>query len=158
METDDRQLSRRPGAKAFVVHRGRVLFLYRDHGPGAGNWNLPGGAIEPGESPDQAIRRELAEEIHLNANAVSALGWHRHADGTEVHRYLVRLTDAEAASLRPGNEEQEFRFVRVDELDALPTSNRLKAFLRSIAGPLRTMVEGGEAVDAARLGLNPPLR
>lgn len=152
----DAGLSRVPGAKAFVVHRGKLLFLKREHGPGAGHWNLPGGAIEPGETPDLAIRRELTEEICIAPADITYLGWHRHADGTEVHRHLVRLTDAEAAALRPGNEEQEFRFHAVDEIAQLPTSQRLKAFLQSILDPLRALVGGGPVPPPEALRLDRP--
>jgi 8-oxo-dGTP pyrophosphatase MutT (NUDIX family) len=43
----------------------------RDH---AGQWALPGGRIEAGESPEQAALRELAEEVHLNLDATAVLG------------------------------------------------------------------------------------
>lgn len=43
----------------------------RDH---AGQWALPGGRIEAGESPEQAALRELAEEVHLILDATAVLG------------------------------------------------------------------------------------
>lgn len=55
--------------------RGRVLLLLR--GPTApwlpNRWNLPGGGIEYGESPEDAARRELAEEADLRAYALSPI-------------------------------------------------------------------------------------
>jgi 8-oxo-dGTP diphosphatase len=44
--------------------RGRVLLLKHRFRPGSG-WGMPGGFIEAGEQPDQAVRRELREEIGL---------------------------------------------------------------------------------------------
>ena len=44
--------------------RGRVLLLKHRFRPGAG-WGVPGGFMEEGEQPDEAIRRELREEIGL---------------------------------------------------------------------------------------------
>lgn len=54
--------------------RGRVLICQRPAGkPLAGYWEFPGGKIESGESPDAALRRELAEELDLEAGATQAL-------------------------------------------------------------------------------------
>ena len=44
--------------------RGRVLLLKHRFRPGAG-WGMPGGFMEEGEQPDEAVRRELREEIGL---------------------------------------------------------------------------------------------
>jgi 8-oxo-dGTP diphosphatase len=43
---------------------GRVLLLHHRFRPGSG-WGMPGGFIEPGEQPEEALRRELREEVGL---------------------------------------------------------------------------------------------
>jgi mutator protein MutT len=45
-------------------NRGRVLLLKHRFRPGAG-WGMPGGFMEAGEQPEEALRRELREEIGL---------------------------------------------------------------------------------------------
>ncbi len=51
-------------AAAVIVHEGRVLIAKRKTGdPFEGRWEFPGGKIDPGESPEQALRRELREEL-----------------------------------------------------------------------------------------------
>ena len=72
---------RRPAAVALVLlpdAEGRACFLLtrraaklRAH---ARQWALPGGRIEPGESPEDAARRELAEEVGLTLGADAVLG------------------------------------------------------------------------------------
>ena len=72
---------RRPAAVALVLlpdDRGRACFLMtrraktlRAH---AGQWALPGGRIDLGESPEDAVRRELHEETGLALDAGSVLG------------------------------------------------------------------------------------
>jgi ADP-ribose pyrophosphatase len=58
-----------------VLADGRILTLtgYR-HGPRRSCLTLPGGFIDPGESPEQAARRELVEETGLIAGSLTALG------------------------------------------------------------------------------------
>ncbi|KFI60093.1 DNA mismatch repair protein MutT [Bifidobacterium gallicum DSM 20093 = LMG 11596] len=51
-------------AGAAIVRDGRVLCAQRRSGKSlAGFWEFPGGKIEQGETPDQALRREIAEEL-----------------------------------------------------------------------------------------------
>lgn len=58
------------GSAAALILTRRALTL-RDH---AGQWALPGGRIEPGETPEQAALRELAEEVHLLLEPDAVLG------------------------------------------------------------------------------------
>jgi 8-oxo-dGTP diphosphatase len=56
---------------AAVIVEDRRLFLAR-RAPGqdlAGYWELPGGKLESGETPQQALERELAEEFSMSARA-----------------------------------------------------------------------------------------
>lgn len=59
---------RRASAHVVVIQSGRILLLRR--GPTApwapGKWGLPGGYVEPGETPAQAAVRELAEEAGID--------------------------------------------------------------------------------------------
>jgi 8-oxo-dGTP pyrophosphatase MutT (NUDIX family) len=62
-------------AALLVTPDGRYLMQHRDDIPHImlpGHWSCFGGAIEPGESPDAALRRELLEEIEFPAREVAA--------------------------------------------------------------------------------------
>ncbi|WP_449060302.1 NUDIX hydrolase [Planomonospora algeriensis] len=65
-------MSDRPAARAVCVDgSGRVLLMHwRDAVSGQTVWEPPGGGIDPGETPLEAARRELAEETGLPGEAV----------------------------------------------------------------------------------------
>lgn len=94
------------GARALVVDRaGRVLLLHAHDPdtPGRKWWELPGGSVEPGETPRDAVARELAEETGIQAREISRRLWTWEAryqlGGRRHHRrhtaYLVRLDGTE---------------------------------------------------------------
>jgi ADP-ribose pyrophosphatase YjhB (NUDIX family) len=59
-----------------VVHdaRGRLLLIRRGHEPSRGLWSLPGGRVEPGETPARAVEREVLEETRLVVRAGPPVG------------------------------------------------------------------------------------
>ncbi len=49
----------------LVIHQQQVLLIQRAINPEKGKWALPGGYMDAGEMPEEALRRELLEEVHL---------------------------------------------------------------------------------------------
>jgi 8-oxo-dGTP pyrophosphatase MutT (NUDIX family) len=60
------------GVKCVVEHDGKWLMIRNTYG--RGHWTFPGGAVERGEAPDAAARREVSEEVGITLSAVSPLG------------------------------------------------------------------------------------
>jgi ADP-ribose pyrophosphatase YjhB (NUDIX family) len=51
-----------------------MLMIRRGHDPGKGLWSIPGGRVEPGETDDQAVMREVREETGLDVTCGRLLG------------------------------------------------------------------------------------
>ena len=78
-------------AIALVDGEGRVLVQQRPPGkPMAGLWEFPGGKVEPGEIPEAALVRELAEELGIEI-AIEALAPIAFASEGLGERHLVLL-------------------------------------------------------------------
>ena len=76
----------------FVVTGGKVLLIHKKTGLGAGNYNGPGGRLEPGETPRQAAIREVQEELRVTPLGVRAVGElkFQFVDGFSIHGYVFR--------------------------------------------------------------------
>jgi 8-oxo-dGTP diphosphatase len=94
-------------ALALLEREGRWLLQLRDDVPGIvapGHWGLFGGHLDPGETPEQALRREVEEEINWVAGEVSL--WFSHQEPHRVlHVFHVQLTaPLETLELREGQD------------------------------------------------------
>lgn len=98
---------------------GCVLAALRPLGKSlGGQWEFPGGKVEPGESPAEALQRELQEELGITVQVETPLTVVRHDYGPfqiELHPFLVRLL---TGTPHP-HEHTELRWV------TLPTATEL---------------------------------
>jgi 8-oxo-dGTP diphosphatase len=116
----------RAGASAVLFRGEAVLLVERGGGPSEGLWSLPGGCIEPGETAEDAARREVHEETGLDPHIAGLAGVYdlidRDSDGAVVLHYVLatyfgRADDGEPL---PGSDAREARFIALDKLDELP--------------------------------------
>ena len=81
------------GVGAVVLVDNRVVLIRRRYAPLAGQWNLPGGAVELGETLEEAVVRELEEETGLHVRVGPAIDTfdriHRDADGRVQYHYVL---------------------------------------------------------------------
>ncbi len=92
--------------------RDRLLLIRRRHQPFAGQFALPGGFVDPGETTEDAARRELLEETGLQARDLRLLGVYskpgRDPRGWTISiAYLVTAFDGEAQA---GDDATEVSF------------------------------------------------
>ncbi|GAA2749533.1 MULTISPECIES: (deoxy)nucleoside triphosphate pyrophosphohydrolase [Kitasatospora] len=103
---------------AALIHRGRVLAARRK-APSevAGFWEFPGGKTEPGETEEQALERELQEELGVRARALRPLpGRWPVRPGLELRIWAAELVSGEPEPLQ---DHSELRWLGPDELDAV---------------------------------------
>lgn len=53
---------------AVLIHNNLVFACQRGYGEFKDMWEFPGGKVEPGESPEDALRREIREELEVDIN------------------------------------------------------------------------------------------
>lgn len=110
---------------------GRLLMIRRGHPPSEGSWSIPGGRVEPGESLEDAVLREVTEETGLTVE-VGPVAGRANIPGAGSSTYDVTdffCTAADGAAATAGDDAAEVRWVTRAEIDALQCSPGLVAHL-----------------------------
>ena len=113
-----------PGVAAVIRDAaGRILLQEKASGEG---WSLPAGAIEPGETPEQALKREVLEETGLSVESCQILGVfggakfrYVYANGDAVE-YTVVLYRCDVTQHHKGPLDPETRSLRYFGADEMP--------------------------------------
>ena len=114
---------------AVAMRDGELLLIERGRGVAVGQWSIPGGRVEFGETMADALRREVAEETGLQVVVGPVIGW-AERPSPEHHFVIVDFAvDVVGGALRAGDDAAGVRWVRFDELANLPLVDGLLAFL-----------------------------
>lgn len=115
---------------AVAVSEGQILLIRRGRGPAAGEWSVPGGRVEGGETLAEAVVRELAEETGLEAVCDGLVGWvERIGDG---HHFVIldfSVTVLTPDAPRAGDDAAEAAWVPLTEVAELRLVDGLAEFL-----------------------------
>lgn len=113
------------GVGAIIIDDGRVLLVKRGHPPLAGEWSIPGGVLEVGETLREAAIREAREETCLTVEPADLLGVYdrvlRDDEGRILYHYvlidfLCRRVSGEA---RAADDADEVRWFTPEETGKL---------------------------------------
>ena len=111
---------KRTDCVGVVCLRGdEVLLIQRGTAPRKGEWSIPGGRIEPGETEAQASLRELGEETSVSAELltkITALNADFEGYHYRLHDYLARWTSGEP---KAGDDADNARFIPLSEIETL---------------------------------------
>jgi 8-oxo-dGTP diphosphatase len=109
-------------AVALIDRDGRVLLAQRPEGKSmAGLWEFPGGKVEPGETPEAALIRELHEELGIDtwASCLAPLTFASHSYA-EFHLLMPLFACCKWQGIPDSKEGQALTWVRPDRLRDYP--------------------------------------
>jgi 8-oxo-dGTP diphosphatase len=117
---------------AVALHDGALLLVRRGRGPAAGEWSVPGGRVETGETLAAAVVREMLEETGLAAVVDGFLGWVERI-GADHHfvilDFAVTVLDPTETPVA-GDDAAEVAWVPLTELADTRLVDGLYDFLR----------------------------
>lgn len=137
------------GVGAVILDGDRVLLVKRGHAPLKGEWSLPGGSVELGESLEDALVREVLEETGLQVTVGPVVEVferiERLADGRiEYHFVIVDYAcRPRGGSLAHGSDADDARWVTVSELAKYKVTRKAT----SVISKAREMTRGRDEAD-----------
>jgi len=124
------------GVGALIIEDGRVLLVKRGHAPRAGEWSIPGGVLELGETVRECVVREALEETGLTVEALELLGVFdrivRDLDERTLYHYVLIdfFCRPIAGEARSGGDADEVRWFTRNEVSNLPLAEDTAEVIR----------------------------
>lgn len=103
---------------AIIIQDGRLFATQRGYGEWKDWWEFPGGKIEPGESPKDALKREIREELATEievGNLLTTVEYDYPKFHLTMHCYLCDIIRGQLSLL----EHEDARWLTKDELDGV---------------------------------------
>ncbi|MGW0735136.1 (deoxy)nucleoside triphosphate pyrophosphohydrolase [Streptomyces sp. NPDC002851] len=104
---------------AALCAAGRLLAARRSAPPEhAGRWELPGGKVEPGELPEEALVRELREELGVTVEPLERIPgeWPLGGTGYVLQVWTAKLRSGDVSDVRPLEDHDALRWLAPDEV------------------------------------------
>lgn len=125
---------------AIAIDDGRLLLVRRHNEPGRGSWSVPGGRVEPGETIQEAVVRELEEETGIEGVCMGLIGVAERI-GDDHHFVILDYAVEVLAPAAPsaGSDADEARWVPLHEVAEMDLVDGLAEFLHE-HGVIETIV------------------
>jgi len=122
---ESREYPSRPivGVGGVVIEDGRAVLIRRGSPPLEGEWSIPGGKLEVGETLLEGVRRELLEETGLEVRVLELIEVFerifRDADGRPQYHFVILdyLCEAVSGTPRSGGDSTDVALVREEDLE-----------------------------------------
>ena len=118
---------------AIIVRDGKILATQRGYGEYKDGWEFPGGKIEPGELPEDALVREISEELDASIEVVDYLTIVEH-DYSDFHLsmqcFFASLKDDSHLKLLEHEASRWLSFDELDDVDWLPADIKVVEALK----------------------------
>lgn len=127
-----------PGVAAVTVRGSEVLLAERGKPPSLGKWGIPGGAVEVGETREEAVVREVLEETHVVVRPVELLdifdSISRDDEGKVRHHYILfeYLCEYVSGEVIPGTDAPDARWVPIDDLSSVNIMPYTRRFIERV--------------------------
>jgi mutator protein MutT len=133
------------GVGAIIIRKGSILLEKRANEPGRGKWSVPGGLVELGESPEDAVIREVKEETCLRAKKPKLLDVVNTVTLDEngkvkynfvIVDYFVEVEEGEAFA---ASDAAELRWVPLHEVFDYQLTKSIKEFFEKKVDELKKL-------------------
>ena len=136
------------GVGGIIFKDDSILLVKRAQEPGKGQWSLPGGAVELGETLTHALKREINEEVSIKieiGGLVRVLDRIVH-DAQNRFRYHYVIADywgrMVSGKLRPASDVSDARFIAIGQLKKMGVHQLVEETVRMAIG-MRTLPAEG---------------
>ncbi len=128
---------------AAIIHdgEGRIFATQRGYGDYKDGWEFPGGKMEPGETPEEALKREIWEELETRIvveRLVQTVEWDYSAFHLTMHCFWCHVESGQLTL----KEHEAAKWLAMDELDCvdwLPADREVVGRLKMSEGNTKTV-------------------
>jgi len=124
------------GVGAVIINQGKIALIKRGNEPARGKWTIPGGLVELGESPEQAVVRETREETGLGVDNPSLMDVVSQVNldekGKIKYHYVIidYLVHMKAGTAQAASDAVELRWVPFGEVEGYDLTASFRLFFR----------------------------